>query len=90
MPKVGKMKFPYTKKGMEEASAYAKNTGKAMEMEGGGIIPKYRGGGRVPGIRGVSRPIRRIPIIGGTPMAGALGTTVGGRNPRFKKGGKVK
>ena len=84
MPKVGKMKFPYTKKGMEEASAYAKNTGKAMEIE------KYQYGGRVPGMGGVSRPVRRRPIIGRNPMMGALGTTVGGRNPRYKKGGKVK
>ena len=40
MPKVGKMKFPYTEQGMKDAQNYAKQTGKAMEMEGGGIIPK--------------------------------------------------
>ena len=45
MPKVGKMKFPYTKRGMEEASAYAQNSGKRMEVE------SYQYGGRVSGMR---------------------------------------
>jgi len=47
MPKVGKMKFPYTEQGMKEAANYAKNSGKSMQVEGnyrkGGIVP-------VPGI----------------------------------------
>ena len=33
MPKVGKMKFPYTKKGVEEAQTYASQLGKRMEVE---------------------------------------------------------
>ena len=52
MPKVGKMKFPYTEQGIKEAANYAKNSGKPMEMEGnyrgGGHIPKYQYGGMVP------------------------------------------
>lgn len=35
MPKVGKMKFPYTAKGKEEAKAYAKKTGKSMKKKKG-------------------------------------------------------
>ena len=53
MPKVGKMKFPYTEQGIKEAASYAKNSGKAMEMEGGGMIPKYQAGGMVPN-RGIN------------------------------------
>ena len=59
MPKVGKMKFPYTKKGMEEAQNYSAQTGKRMEVEeyrGGGLIPKYQRGGLVPGMRRGMRP----------------------------------
>ena len=52
MPKVGKMKFPYTEQGMKEAANYAKNSGKPMEIEGnyrgGGYVPKYQYGGMVP------------------------------------------
>jgi hypothetical protein len=48
MPKVGKMKFPYTQQGMRDAQNYSKQSGKTIEMEGGGVIPKYRGGGMVP------------------------------------------
>ena len=54
MPKVGKMKFPYTKRGMEEAQNYASQSGKQVEIEGyrgGGLIPKYQRGGIVPGLR---------------------------------------
>tara|TARA_X000001388_G_scaffold11344_1_gene6914 strand:- start:1932 stop:2234 length:303 start_codon:yes stop_codon:yes gene_type:complete len=47
MPKVGKMKFPYTEQGMKDASNYAKQTGKSMEMEDGGMMPKYGHGGMV-------------------------------------------
>jgi hypothetical protein len=32
MPKVGKKEFSYGKKGMAEAKAYAKKTGKPMKM----------------------------------------------------------
>ena len=57
MPKVkrpGKnsgMKFPYTKKGVEEALNYAKQSGRSLEIEeypGGGRVPEYQYGGRVP------------------------------------------
>ena len=43
MPKVGKMKFPYTGQGIKEAANYAKNSGKPMQVEG-----NYRHGGMVP------------------------------------------
>tara|TARA_R100001082_G_C4261460_1_gene115752 strand:- start:52 stop:552 length:501 start_codon:yes stop_codon:yes gene_type:complete len=52
MPKVGKMKFPYTEQGMKEAASYAKNSGRPMQVEGnyrhGGMVPKYQAGGMVP------------------------------------------
>lgn len=52
MPTVGKMKFPYSKKGIEDAKNYAKQSGKPMKVEGnymggGKVMPKYRGGGMV-------------------------------------------
>ena len=78
MPKVkspGKksgMKFPYTKKGMEEAHNYAKQSGRAVEMEGnyrgGGMIPKYQMGGAVPP-RGPMAPRRPMPRPGMRPGA---------------------
>lgn len=34
MPKVGKKKFPYTKKGKSSAKKYAKKTGQKMMMKG--------------------------------------------------------
>lgn len=34
MPKVGKKKFPYTKKGKAAAKKYAKKTGKKMKKKG--------------------------------------------------------
>ena len=89
MPKVGKMKFPYTKKGMEDAQNYSKQSGKPMQVEGnyrqGGRIPKYNLGGMIP---------RRAPM--GRPSMGnkmnpkALQALVQGLRNRFKKGGKVK
>ena len=54
MPKVGKMKFPYTRKGMEEAQNYSKQIGKQMEVEGyryGGKVPRYNIGGLVNRLR---------------------------------------
>ena len=33
MPKVGKKKFPYTKKGKEAAKKHAKKTGKKMKKK---------------------------------------------------------
>ena len=68
MPKVGKMRFPYTKKGMEDATNYAKNARKPIEVEGyrgGGRVPKYQYGGAVPS-RPMMRPQGRRPI--GSPM----------------------
>tara|TARA_Y100000593_G_scaffold60362_1_gene111915 strand:- start:1645 stop:2151 length:507 start_codon:yes stop_codon:yes gene_type:complete len=67
MPKVGKMKFPYTSQGMKEAASYAKNSGRPMQIEGsyrgGGMVPKYQGGGMVPNrpnrMRGPGVPLRR-------------------------------
>ena len=104
MPKVGKMKFPYTKKGMEEAVNYAKQSGKQMNIEeyrGGGMIPEYQYGGRVPGRRPMMpgrrsmrpmgpRPRRAMP---GKPMPRPrppVGPGMGvPRVPLYKKGGKV-
>ena len=88
MPKVGKMKFPYTKKGMEEAQNYSAQTGKRMEVEeyrGGGLIPKYQRGGLVPGMRRGMRP-----KMGGGMNPRMLKSLVQGLKNRFKKGGKVK
>ena len=105
MPKVGKMRFPYTKKGMEDATNYAKNARKPIEVEGyrgGGRVPKYQYGGAVPsrpmmrpqGRRPIGRPMPRLrppvgPGRGRGLFGGAMGTTVGGRNVRYKNGGKV-
>ena len=95
MPKVGKMKFPYTEQGMKDAANYAKQSGKAMEIEEyghGGMIPKYRGGGMV------RRPMmpRRRPTMNPAMMR-ALSDRIasmkkGGKvaKPKYKKGGKVK
>lgn len=33
MPKVGKKKFPYTKKGKQNAKKYAKKTGRKMKRK---------------------------------------------------------
>ena len=53
MPKVGKMRFPYTEKGMKEAQNYSASSGKPMEIE------SYQYGGRVPRGRGMApRPTR--------------------------------
>tara|TARA_R100000742_G_C4222356_1_gene45807 strand:+ start:533 stop:670 length:138 start_codon:yes stop_codon:yes gene_type:complete len=44
MPKVGKKKFPYTKKGMSRARSYAKNKGKKVSyMKKGGALRARRG-----------------------------------------------
>ena len=71
MPKVGNkktggMKFPYSKKGMEEALNYAKQSGRTMQIEnsyagGGKVMPKYQMGGRV-GARPMARPMARAPM----------------------------
>ena len=52
MPKVGKMKFPYTEQGIRDAKNYSKQSGKPMQVEGsyrhgGKVIPKYNMGGLV-------------------------------------------
>ena len=90
MPKVGKMKFPYTEQGMKDAANYSKQSGKAMEIEEyghGGMIPKYRGGGMVrrpmmPGRRRM-RPMGPRPR---PPVGPGMGVP---RVPLYKKGGKV-
>ena len=97
MPKVGKMKFPYTKKGVEEAISYAKQTGNQVNIEeyrGGGLIPKYQRGGRVPGLRqrlgGARPPMQgaRRPMPGARPGLGRgmaprqRGRLGGGMRPR--------
>ena len=88
MPKVGKMKFPYTGQGMKEAANYAKNSGKAIEIEGnyrgGGYVPKYHGGGRVS-------PMRPRPSMRPRRSMG-LGRPMGPRRPMipsYERGGKV-
>ena len=73
MPKVGKMKFPYTEQGMKDAQNYAKQTGKAMEMEGGGMIPQYGHGGMVK------------PMMPMKPMYGHGGKV----KPKYNMGGRV-
>ena len=62
MPKVGKMKFPYTEKGMKDAKNYAKQSGKPMEMEDGGMMPEYGHGGMV-------NPMMRMYKHGGLVMS---------------------
>ena len=88
MPKVGKMKFPYTKKGMEEAQNYSAQTGKRMEVEeyrGGGLIPKYQRGGLIPGLR------QRLGGMRPRPSGGRnLGGLANRLRSMYKKGGKVK
>lgn len=37
MPRVGKKKFPYSRKGKKAAKAHAKKTGKKLEMEQMGV-----------------------------------------------------
>ena len=89
MPKVkseGKnsgMRYPYTKKGMEEATKYAVSTGKSIEIEGyegGGRVPKYQYGGAVPrrpmmrpqGRRPIARPMPRLRPPGVVPRGMGL------------------
>jgi len=86
MPKVGKMKFPYTEQGMKEAVSYAKNSGKPMQVEGnyrhGGMIPKYNLGGMVP-----NRPINpRFRYGLGNRMSPAQANMLRNRLAKFKKG----
>ena len=101
MPKVGKMKFPYTEQGMKDAANYAKQSGKAMEIEEyghGGMIPKYRGGGMVRRPMMPGRPRRPMARPAMNPaMMRALSDRIasmkkGGKvaKPKYKKGGKVK
>ena len=89
MPKVGKMKFPYTEQGMKDAANYSKQSGKAMEIEEyghGGMIkpmmPKYKGGGMVkrPMMPGKPMPRPMPPIGPGIGMP---------KVPLYKNGGKV-
>tara|TARA_Y100001938_G_C7976888_1_gene372228 strand:- start:643 stop:873 length:231 start_codon:yes stop_codon:yes gene_type:complete len=73
MPKVGKMKFPYTEQGMKDAANYAKQTGKQLEID------EYRGGGQVRPLMPGIRP----PMPGARPMPGMR---TGIKKPTLKKG----
>jgi len=42
MPQVGKKKFPYTKKGMSMAEAYAKASGKKVKSKGKSKAPSMK------------------------------------------------
>ena len=64
---------PYTEQGMKDAQNYAKQTGKAMEMEGGGMIPQYGHGGMVK------------PMMPMKPMYGHGGKVM----PKYAGGGMV-
>tara|TARA_R100000234_G_C4992719_1_gene176313 strand:+ start:242 stop:565 length:324 start_codon:yes stop_codon:yes gene_type:complete len=74
MPKVGKMKFPYTEQGMKDAQNYSKQSGKPMQMEGGKMAPKYGHGGMV-------KPM--VPMY-------RHGGMVKPKVPMYKHGGMVK
>ena len=80
MPKVGGMRFPYTRQGVTEAKSRSRVIGKPVEVEenymGGGKVhmPKYQYGGRVPGGRPLglgSRRARPGMRPGARPMSGA-------------------
>ena len=105
MPKVkspGKnsgMVWPnYDKKAIEDSSNYANQVGKKVEMEDGGMIPKYRGGGMVrrpmmpgprmrPMIPGPRRAMPGKPMPRPRPPVGpGMGVP---RVPLYKNGGKV-
>ena len=86
MPKVGKMRFPYTEQGMRDAQNYAKETGKPMEMEGGGMMPKYGHGGMVGMPKRPMMPMRRG---GGRTMNPLMARALAGQMAKMKKGGKV-
>ena len=79
MPKVGKgqkaVNYPYSEKGIKDAMAHAKRTGETVEMEGGGMMPKYGHGGMVN------------PMMPMRPMYKHGGMTP--KMPMYKKGGKV-
>ena len=88
MPKVGKMKFPYTEQGMKEAASYARNSGKPMQVEGnyrhGGMVPKYNLGGMVPNRQPMGGPRPQMgPGRGaGRPMGRPMSGAGRGTNPR--------
>ena len=82
MPKVGKMKFPYTEKGMKDAKNYAKQSGKPMEMEDGGMMPEYGHGGMV-------NPMMRMYKHGGVVPKYPGGGMVKSMMEMYKHGGLV-
>ena len=101
MPKVGKMRFPYTEQGMKEARKYSADSRKPMQIEkyqyGGGVPrPTMRPGGGRPinprlryGLGAGSGMAPRRPRPGGpSPLRHPGGP--GGYHVRYKKGGKVK
>ena len=91
MPKVGKMKFPYSEQGIKEAVSYAKNSGKPMQVEGnyrhGGMVPnrqmnprlRYGLGNRVGG---GPRPQMGPGMGAGRPMGRPMSGAGRGMNPR--------
>ena len=86
MPKVDKAEYPYTLKGIKDAMAHSKRSGKSIEMseyDKGGKIPKYYGGGRVPMMPGR----RRMGQMGPRRMNPFAARALAGM---MKKGGKVK
>ena len=83
MPKVGKMRFPYTEQGMRDAQNYAKESGKPMEMEGGGMMPKYGHGGMVGMPKRPMMPMRRG---GGRTMNPLMARALAGQMAKMKKG----
>ena len=90
MPKVGKMKFPYTEQGMKDAQNYAKQTGKAMEMEGGGMIPKYGHGGMVKPMYKHGGKVMPKYAGGGMVLSPAQKIAMANRIVKMMHGGKVK
>ena len=81
MPKVGKMKFPYTEKGMRDAQNYSKQSGKPMQVEG-----NYRHGGRVMPPTSLATP--NAQSMQKTKMVNSLINNLFPQNT-MKDGGKV-
>ena len=82
MPKVGKMKYPYTEQGMREAKNYAGQTKKPLVIEGGNGLSKYGHGGMV-------KPMRPMYRGGGRVMNPLVARALASQMAKMKKGGKV-
>jgi hypothetical protein len=89
MPKVGKgqkaVNYPYSDKGIKDAMAHAKRTGETVEMEGGGMMPKYGHGGMVNPMM----PMRPMYKHGGAVPKYPGGGMVRPMRPMYKHGGSV-